>query len=334
MQMNNYQRNVAITIMTEPVPAPLQYYKEKLKAFVRPLLRKIDGKKPLVKPKYGGHYAVTRSFIEGLKREKIPFVYNPQKKKECTEEVIVLAGLNTLRQALEWRKEGVIKKLAAGPNLLNLPSDCPELLSSEYLDTLILNSEWIKIPYCIEMPQLAAKTVIWPAGVDEVYWSPVSIAKSKTNILFYNKRPEAQMYQDCLSIAQGLGLTVTEIKYGSYSAEEYKKALDENSLLVHFVEQETQGISVLEAWAMNIPTIIWNPGFFYIKGMNIVCSSSPNMTDKTGLFFRDSNEFKTVLLQWINGQTAFSPRECVLQHMTDPFTSKQLLQLVYQSWKK
>ena len=332
--MSDYRSNVVITIITDPVPSSFQYYIENLRAFVRPLLRKIDGKKPLVKPKYGGHYAVTRSFIEGLEREKIPFVYNPQKINECTGEVIVLAGLDALRQAIEWRSKGIIKKLAAGPNLLNLPSDCPELMRSEYLDTLILNSEWIKIPYCIEMPHLASKTVIWPAGVDETFWAPSLQNKNRKNILFYNKRPEQEMYNTCMAFAKEQGFTISEIKYGSYSADEYKKALDENSLLIHFAEQETQGISVLESWAMDVPTLIWNPGFFYIKGMNIVSSSSPNMTSKTGLFFRDADEFKKVLTQYMNNQTNFSPRESVLENMTDPYTSKKLLQLVYQSWEK
>ena len=332
--MDKLVSNVLISIMTDPAPSSFQYYIEKFRAFIRPLLRKLDGKKPLVKPKYGGHYAVTRSFIEGLQRENIPFIYNPQKKKDCSEEVIVLAGLNTLRQALEWKKKGIIKKLAAGPNLVNLPSDCPELLGSEYLDTLILNSEWVQVPYWMEMPHLAAKTILWPAGVDENFWKPVSEIKSKSNILFYNKRPEQKMYEECITIATELGFTVSEIKYGSYTADEYKKALEVNPLLVHFVEQETQGISVLEAWTMDVPTIVWNPGFLHIKGMNIICSSSPNMTNKTGLFFRDATGFKAVLSLYKKGDPAFSPRECVLQNMTDTYTSKNLLQLVYRSWGK
>ena len=99
-------------------------------------------------------------------------------------------------------------------------------------------------------------------------------------------------------------------------------------------EQETQGISVLESWSMDVPTIIWNPGYFHIKGMNIVCSSSPNMLPQMGLFFRDFNDFIQILLQMEKDIAFFTPRKYVLESMTDKYTSANLLNLLYAEWTK
>lgn len=317
-----------ITILTDPIPGFWQYKKERIKQKIRPILRKIDGKKPLVKPQYGGHFAVTRSLIEGLQKSNIPFVYNPQKLEDCTEEVIVLSGLNTLSQAIELRKSGKIKKLAAGPNLVILPSDSPELLGSKYLDILILNSEWIKDLYSLVMPSIKYKIVIWPAGVDEDYWKPSGKTKVPKKILFYSKRPEQHLYNDAIEIARKSGFIVSEIFYGKYSIVEYKKLLEENSHLVHFVEQESQGISLLEAWAMDVPTIVWNPGYFFTNGINVVSSSSPWITSETGSLFRDKFEFEIKLNEINNLKTNYCPRKWILENMTDSISSKKVLDVV------
>ena len=317
-----------VTVLTDPIPTTMQYYRERLKARIRPLLRKLDGKAPLKKPKYGGHYAVTRSLIEGLRKAGIPFRYNPQKVSECTEKVVVLAGVATLEQAIALRKKGVIKKLAAGPNVYTLPSEFPALAGSGSIDRSIANSPWVKQLYVIDTPKLEPTLVIWPAGVDEEYWKPKGSPKNPRSMLFYSKRPERQMLQECHRIAEAAGFNVTILKYGTYTVEQYKTLLDENSVLVHFVEQESQGISLLESWAMDTPSIVWNPGIFFWQGHNVISSSAPYLTEETGVFFRDAPDFGRVIEKFASHGFAFSPREWVLRHQTDELSARHLMELM------
>jgi hypothetical protein len=317
-----------ITVLTDPIPTTYQYHSQQIKSRVRPLLRRLDKKDPLKKPLYGGHYAVTRSLIEGLKKARISFVYNPQKVKDCTEEVIVLAGLTTLQQAISLREKGIIKKLAAGPNIVNLPSDRPEVIGSPFIDHYILNSEWIKDIYIDDMPSLAPKIVLWPAGVDEQFWQPQITDKAPCTMLFYSKRPEKNLFAACRNIAENSGFTVTVLDYGRYTPLQYKELLDRNSILVHFVEQETQGISLAEAWSMNVPSLVWNPGTFFMKGMNFTSSSAPCLSNETGLFFQDATKFEEVVKKLTAQPPAFKPREWILRHLTDEISARNLLELI------
>jgi hypothetical protein len=317
-----------ITILTDPIPTRYQYYSERAKARIRPLLRKLDGRAPLKKKPYGGHYAVTRSLIEGLRKAGIPFVYNPQKVDDCTEQVVVLAGVDTLKQALKLRRKGIIKKLAGGPNIVTLPSEQPELIGSEYLDRCIANSAWVRTLYEIDMPELEPKLIIWPAGVDVEDWKPKGSPKNPRSMLFYAKRPERQMLEECRQIAEKAGFCITNLKYGTYTAPQYKTLLEENSVMVHFVEQESQGISLCEAWSMDVPSIVWNPGIFFWQGHNVVSSSAPYLTDETGAFFRNTADFEDVIKKFASEGFAFSPRKWVLRHQTDELSARHLMELM------
>jgi hypothetical protein len=317
-----------VTILTDPIPTELQYFEERLKKKVRPLLRRVDGKPPLQKPRYGGHFAVTRSLIEGLQKANIPFVYNPQREKDCTERVIVLAGINTLVQAIALRKSGIIKKLAAGPNIVTYPGDSPDVVGSPCIDRYIVNSNWTKTLYALDLPELEPKLIIWPAGVDEQFWKPVGLPKHPRSMLFYAKRPERKLLEDCRQIAVEAGFEVTILKYGTYVPTQYKDLLDRNSVMVHFVEQESQGISLCEAWSMDVPTLVWNPGFFFWQGHNVVSSSAPYLSKETGAFFRDAVEFKGVLRQLISHSFQFSPRKWVLENQTDERSAQHLMDLL------
>ena len=117
--MKNKQK---ISILTNPIPIGRYFITENILNVARFLKRAI---KP---PKfnygiYGGHYGVTRSFVEGLKSNKIPHNYNPKKLDQMSQIVVVLAGVKTLLQAIELKKCGYIKKLIAGPNIVVFSSD-------------------------------------------------------------------------------------------------------------------------------------------------------------------------------------------------------------------
>ncbi len=305
------------TILTDPLPNTSEYYIEKIKNLIRPILRLIDGKSSLKKIQFGGHYGVTRSLIEGSKTAKINFNYNPQKIDELNDFVIVLSGIKTLKRAIELKKQGRFKFLAAGPNLVILPSDYPQLIGSEFIDCVITNSNWIKDLYALDLPVIERKMIIWPAGVNTEFWKPTQLESKRKKIVFYKKRPVLKLYSECLNITYNLGYEVVEIIYGNYEVDQYKSILDDSCLLIHFVEQESQGLSLLEAWSMNVPTLVWNLNFFNIKNLNVYCSSAPYLTDESGLFFQSEIDFEHQLKRIMNQECNFSPREYAVKNFSD-----------------
>jgi glycosyltransferase involved in cell wall biosynthesis len=291
-------------------------------------LRKLDGREPLKRPAYGGHFAVTRSLVEGLRKAGLPFVYNPRRIKDCTPDLIALSGLQTLEQAIGLRKAGIVKRLAAGPNIVGSPADNFELLGSEWIERYIVNSDWTRNMYAGELPSLDAKLIIWPAGVDEEYWKPEGREKDPRSLLFYSKRPDKELFDRCIEIAEAAGCRVTVLEYGSYTPPQYKQLLNEHAILVHFTPSESQGISLAESWSVDVPTLVWNQGVYVSHGKTIPCSSAPFLSDPTGLFFRDAPEFAAALDKAVSAPAAFSPRKWILDHLTDEISARHLIQLL------
>lgn len=78
-------RKKMITILTLPsqIKIKLKYY---LVTFLKNFIKKIFyyilpvKSRKITSLKYGGHYAVTRSIVDGFKKNKINFNYNPNEK--------------------------------------------------------------------------------------------------------------------------------------------------------------------------------------------------------------------------------------------------------------
>lgn len=114
----------------------------------------------------------------------------------------------------------------------------------------------------------------------------------------------------------------------NYSKEEYRKKLNESKFAVFLSIAETQGIALAEAWSMNVPTLVWDPEIehYYIRGLKT--TASPYLSSKTGMRWKEIGDFKKIL-ENINIYLAeFSPREWVLNNMSDVKSAKRLLEIV------
>ena len=285
-----------LTILTNTVPP--------IRSMGYTLLRiakRIVQRKPLndIFPKYGGHYAVTRSLIEGLTKIDADFNYNPKKLRDVSGTVVVLGYIPALKQAISLKRQGRIKKLIAGPSLLIMPDQYKGIIASPEVDICLVPSNFVIDIFERVSPTLKGRTLYWPSGVDTQYWRPVG-EKNKKKILFYFKRPPSQLFEQCLNYCKQLGLEADVLYYGKYTIDEYKDLLNTYAYLVHFVDQESQGISLLEAWSMDVPTLVWNPEYFTYQDRFVYpSSSSPYLTSQTGRFFRNFEDFKSL---FINGQ--------------------------------
>lgn len=303
-----------ITVLTDP---PFRIY-----FFLKWLKLKLQGKSM---PKYGGHYAVTRSVVEGLQKIDVDVNYNPSVFK--IHKVVYVPGcINALRFAIFLKKIGLIKKLIAGPNLVILPTD-NKIILDKAIDRFIVNSFWVKDFFVEDCPLLADHINILPAGVDANFWEPKNNQKDKKNILIYYKRPTKILYKKLCNFLADNGFNVETIFYGNYNLKDYKEALERNYLVIYLVEQESQGISLSEAWSMNVPTIVWNPGFFFWYGKNYEASSAPYLSNDTGVFFKDFENFLEIYNQGVCSRD-YSPRQWVLENLSDEKCADKLLGII------
>jgi len=278
---------------------------------------------------YRGHYAVTRSLVEGLKKLDEPFVYNPPSVEALTSTVIVLAGVRTLRQAIQLKRNGIIARIFAGPNVVVFSSDAGSIIASSEVDGVITPSETVSDLYIKENPSLMEKCIVWPAGVDVHYFKPKNKLERR-QILIYEKQSAGYVgpIQPYAHYLRARGYPIKIIKYGCYTHEQFLSELQKSCLLVGFVKTESQGIAWAEAWSTDVPTLIWSNEFGEYRGREYRGCTAPYLDRRNGLFFKDLNEFKEMLALWEEDPRQFSPRSWVLEHMSDEVCARKLLEKI------
>ncbi len=318
-----------MTILTDPVPCGRFFVKEIAKAMGRPVKRILNPLPSYMQSSYRGHPAVTRSLVEGMKKLGASFNYNPKRRDEVGESVVVLSGIGALAQAIEWKRQGRIRKLLAGPNILVWPSEHPEIAARE-VDVCITPCDWTCEGYELDLPALRGRCKAWPAGVDVEWWKPATETSGPRNrITFYIKYlkgpiPDAK---HLIRLANDLGFETHEVIYGSYTPPDYKKKLSESMLMIGLSRDESQGIAWAEAWAMDVPTLMWGNKHNVIRGKGTRVSVAPYLTAQTGSFFEDANDLAVLLSKFQTGKISFSPRQWVLENMSDEVCAKKLLDI-------
>ena len=315
-----------ITILTDPIPYKEYFIIENIKILARLFLSIFRNNLVLNNHvKYRGHFAVTRSLIEGLQKLNLPFVYNP-KYKDITDFVIVLSGVRTLKQAISLKKRGKIKYLFAGPNIVVFSSDHNSIICSDYIDLVIINSQWTLDLYIKDNIILKSKIIIWPAGVNSDFWKPTHFNKSK-HILIFDKphillSEPIDRYRDYII---SKGFTVTIIKYGTFDQVSYLHLLRNTLIMIGFSFSESQGIAWSEAWSTDVPTLIFENHINKINEKVFNCNTAPFLTNDTGLFFKNYNDFTTQFNSIIENKSKFKPRQWVLDNLTDEVSAINLL---------
>jgi hypothetical protein len=261
-----------------------------------------------------GPQAVAASLERGLAEIGEPFELNPRRLPGGDGVVGVLSDLDALAAAIEWRRGHSGRRLLAGPNLVILPSDAPDLMAAPEVDLCVVPSDWVKDLYEEDTPQLRGRVAVWPAGVDAGYWSP---GDGGRRALIYVKRLPGQrnVTEDELQATREAlaGYEVTELEYGSFTRDQYRDALREAALVVFFSPSESQCLAQVEAWSADVPTFVWNCARWEHGGRVRETSSAPYLSDRTGALFDDPAELPALLQR----RDSFSPRAWVLEHMTD-----------------
>jgi hypothetical protein len=317
-----------LTVLTESLPEYPTGLVASMKSVVRPLKYLLKREPLPVKRKYGGHYAVTRSLVEGLQKIGVDFNYNPANESELAENVIVLSSPDTLRKAIQWKKAGKIKFLLAGPNISDSVLDEDGLVGDPAIDYFIVPAAWIEVNVIKQLDVLRGKVQCWWAGVDTRYWSPQK-ANKKRNVLVYWKTEGEEFCKQVEDMLVRHNFDPIRITYGKYHPSEFKSALESSLFAVFISRCESQGIALTEAWAMDIPTLVWDPGELVIKGWVFEkVSACPYLTDETGKTWITLKQLGELLETFDQYQSQFRPRQHTVKLFSDEVCSQELLNFI------
>lgn len=322
-----------VTILTDPMPWGSELLHEGVRRIARWLRDALRPKRKYFShPIYRGHFAVTRSLVEGLHKINATFNYNPRFPWQMADTVIVLAGVRTLRQAVRMKQQGRIKKLFAGPNIVVFSSDDDSLLAVAEVDAVITPCDWVVDLYLEDNPSLKNRIFPWPAGVDTNYWRIDPTVKRESILIFekQNKGPVGPI-SPYVEYLRSLGWDVNVIKYGNFSHFEYLKMLQKSCLMLGFVTDESQGIAWVESWSADVPTLIWKNISNVYQGRCYACSTAPYLNSQNGLFFDDLEDFKIQFKYWETHREQFSPRAWTLENMSDEVCASVMYQKVIGS---
>lgn len=315
-----------MTVLTTPIaPAVKRVYKATRRA-VRPLVKPGVPLPPV--SRYPGHYAVVRSVVEGLREIGADFNHDPRSFARLARVVYAPAN-EALRQAARLKRERRIDFLVAGPSNAFFPEEADNILWLPEIDIIIEPSEWMRDFFSEIAAPLVPKIRICTAGVDTNYWKPSREGRPAQAIVYW-KNGDESFCKDVEKLVRSFGMDVVRLGYGDHTREEYKKELDRSSIAVFLSSFETQGIALAEAWAMDVPTLVWNPrSEASWRGRSFVAkSSAPYLTAATGMDWITIDQLAQTLRDALAKRASFSPREWVLANMTDAICSAHLLEII------
>ena len=278
--------------------------------------------------KYSGHPVVVECLEQGSKKLGLNFNFYKNDNK-FYEIAIVNSGIENLEFCINKKKEGKIKFIAAGPNLVVSPKDYNSILTSKFIDIVITPSKWVSEGYIKIKSELTNKIYEWSSGIDHNYWTENK--KKRKFITFYLKYsagPIPKNIKDYISFVKNLGYIPKIIEYNKYNRKKYRKILNESILIVYFSHHESQGLAIAEAWSCNTPTLIWNKQETILDGLKIESSCCPYLTNECGNFFNNLDEFKKIFEESIFNYMKFKPREWVINNLTFEISVNKLNTLI------
>lgn len=273
-----------------------------------------------------GPEAVARSLAQGLTELNYSFNVNPLFESQIGDTVLVLSGIQALEKALLLKRHGKIKKLFAGPNIVVSPKDHDGILENTLIDIVVTNSKWTEDHVLLLSPILKSKTIIWPCGV---VLPETKKEEQAPLVLIYKKDVSEDIDSEVISTLKKHDIAYDVLTYGTFSQNEYFEKLTKTKVLIYLQKSESQGLAMFEAWARNVPTLVYESGVFTDKSGNITHGkiSAPYLAPQAGLAF-SQNEFEQVWNSFAQSEKSFSPRLYIEQQFTDRITAEHLLKLI------
>ncbi|HNY97510.1 MAG TPA: hypothetical protein PKM84_00100 [Candidatus Pacearchaeota archaeon] len=271
-----------------------------------------------------GPEAVANSLKIGFKDLKKNVIWDPQ-SIPCGSIVGVLSGVKTLQYAIKEKRAGRIKRIIAGPNIVISPSDFNNLLLDPLIDKIVVPSQWVADYYSTFDPCVAQKIVIWPAGVT-IPEQPS--ARLGNKYLVFKKNVAEELYQKVINYLREHKVSYEVIAYGQYKQADYWRKLETASALIYLQASESQGLALMEAWAYDVPTLVWNQGLYHNQQTEIKITgkvSAPYLSEEAGLAFSDFSDFQEKFPVFHNRLHQFRPHEYCLKNFTHQEAARKYL---------
>jgi glycosyltransferase involved in cell wall biosynthesis len=217
--------------------------------------------------------------------------------------------------------------IVAGVALMTHPSEWPTLFEDYPIARYLQHSKWAADVYRAYFGDRVGE---WAVGIDTDRWAPRPLAAARYDFLIYdkirwNREPlTASLLEPVRETLRRRKLTWTEIRYGAYQEQEFRRLLCESRAMIFLCEHESQGLAYQECLSTDVPILAWDQGFCLDPNRHawgqpeIPATSVPFFDERCGLRFDHASAFDGQLDTFLerNAHRQFAPRSFVLEQLT------------------
>jgi hypothetical protein len=274
-------------------------------------------------PRPGGQKMVFLNLLKGLDRIGVSYRVNDfGYAQRHPEELACVVGKPHLLFEREWENP-----ILFGASVFSHPIDYPDLLERTTVQHVLVPGPWMEEMF---RPYYGGSVSAWPVGIDTERWAPSPDPKG-TDIMLYVKtlwnkgERERDLVGPIHDILACRGLSVREIRYGSYQPDDLADVLRRCRAGVFLCEHETQGIAYQEMLSAGVPLLAWDregewldPEYFPDRVRFGPTSSVPYWDERCGVRFPDLDAFGPALDRFWDGVEGgrFAPRDFILENLT------------------
>jgi glycosyltransferase involved in cell wall biosynthesis len=200
-----------------------------------------------------------------------------------------------------------------GPNIQFEDETIRDFIKSLTDFRIIVPSNWVWGYFKAREFFPSEKVIVWPTGIDLNFWKVGKFTKKRHSVILYLKGPQdPHLIEVTRQTILDLGMSPIIVRYGDYNVYSYRRKLRRARALLHFGVSESQGISLLESWAMNVPTGVLSVHTYSdSQGIAYPASAAPYLDDETGIFLNLGSKFDSDLRVFLSQIGNFSPRKSV-----------------------
>ena len=222
-----------------------------------------------------------------------------------------------------------------GPNIVVLPKDLPPFLPSLKRSIYLHPSQW-----CVDvwnnLNYKNSKLNYWPVGIDWEFFDQKKNVTISRKILVYYKRRELELLKKTIQFIKDRGFEPILIKYGSYTENEYKAALEESLFGIWIGVSESQGIGLEEALASNLPLIVFDAQTLFdditsgaykfpVLLKEFKPTSVPFFDNSCGIVINEFNELENAWNKMIKQRHFYNPKFFIINNLSLQKQSNQLI---------
>jgi len=303
---------------------------------------------------YAGHKGWSGSIVRGLTAlgpDAGSWNYNPS-HTDMLNDVLWTDDCGRARIGIRGGEVNGVKFVVCGAvgNTFENADD----FADPNIGFLIAPSSWVADRF--RGQRVAIRIVV--SGVDPDFFEPSILGRNKTSrhyvikpgktVVIYLKSScdgchgftlQTPLVQELNATLVTRGWKAIFVEYGSYSQQEWRDALDQAFAAIFMTPTESQSIALAEAWAMDIPTFVYEVS--PIHPAPIFGKVWPHANEGPYINYLNGARWSTIdgLVTLLNDMQPqplpqpWAPREYVLNTMTDKVSVWNALRAIECEWR-